>query len=54
MGNFDFEAYRKSWYEQHPEKMKLHRATTYLRFLARLKKEAPELYREAVRRAEHE
>lgn len=52
MGNFNFEEYRKQWNKQNPDKAKLHRATTYLRFLARLKKEAPELYREAVRRAE--
>lgn len=51
MGNFDFEAYRKAWNRQNPDKAKLHRATTYLRFLSRLKEEAPELYREAVRRA---
>ena len=54
MGSFNYDLYRENWRKQNPDKVKLQRATTYIRFLARLKEEAPELYREAVRRAEHE
>lgn len=52
MGSFDYEAYRKTWRKQNPDRMKVQRAATYLRFLERLKAEAPELYEEALRRAQ--
>lgn len=51
MASFDYDAYRIAWREKNPDKIAIQRATTYLRFLSRLKEEAPELYREAVRRA---
>ena len=52
LGSFDYEAYRKTWRKQNPDRMKVQRAATYLRFLERLKAEAPELYEEALRRAQ--